>query len=342
MPKVIVAILNWNGRKHLQEFLPGVVANSSNAEVVIIDNASSDDSVTYLQKHFPEVKIIQLPFNMGFAGGYNEGLKQLESDYFVLLNSDVEVTPDWILPVVNLMESDLNIAAAQPAIGAFLRQTHFEHAGAAGGFIDKDLYPFCRGRMFNHTEEDQKQYRQSTEIFWATGACMFVRSSAFREVNGFDHDFFAHMEEIDLCYRLKNRGYAIWFCADAKVFHLGGGTLAYESPGKTYLNFRNNLWLIHKNYYEGNLFFSIFRRLLLDGIAGTKFFFTFRFRHVWSIIRAHFGYYKRLGKLAKQRAELKKQLRNPNHKGKYKRSVVADFYLRGKKRFSDLNPEDFY
>lgn len=341
--KVLVAILNWNGQKHLSEFLPSVVLHSSNdAEILVIDNASTDDSVAWLKSHFPQVRVKQNPFNAGFAGGYNTGLENETADFFVLLNSDVEVTPNWILPVIQVMETDEKIVAAQPSVRAFLKQTHYEHAGAAGGYMDKDLYPFCRGRIFGQVEPCDGQYESVEEVFWATGACLFIRGNAFKEVGGFDHDFFAHMEEIDLCWRLKNRGYRIMTVPQSKVFHLGGGTLNYESPGKTYLNFRNNLWAIHKNYFESNLFLKIFRRLTMDGLAGIRFLVKLQFKHLWAIFRAHFGYYGALKRLNKQRAAEKEVKHQLNRKGWYKKSITFGFFLKGKKKFSDLQTEDFY
>jgi GT2 family glycosyltransferase len=341
--KVLVAILNWNGQKHLSEFLPSVVMHSSDvAEILVIDNASTDDSVVWLSTHFPQVRVKQNPFNAGFAGGYNLGLKDESAEYFVLLNSDVEVTPNWILPVIGEMEKDEKIVAAQPSIRAFLKQTHYEHAGAAGGYMDKDLYPFCRGRIFGNVEPCEGQYPSVEEVFWATGACLFIRGNAFKEVGGFDHDFFAHMEEIDLCWRLKNRGYRIIAVPQSTVLHLGGGTLNYESPGKTYLNFRNNLWAIHKNYFESNLFLKIFRRLCMDGLAGIRFLLKGNFRHLWAIVRAHFAYYRAMQRLNKQRATERQFKQSLNRKGWYKKSITIGFFLGGKKKFYDLKKEDFY
>ncbi|HRE74536.1 MAG TPA: glycosyltransferase family 2 protein [Flavobacteriales bacterium] len=340
-PSVIVALLNWNGKKHLAEFLPSVVSHSGDARIVVIDNASTDDSVAFLKSNFPNVEIILNKSNSGYAGGYSEGLEKLDADYFILLNSDVEVTPNWIDPVVQHMESDKKVAAAQPLIRSYSSRTHFEYAGAAGGFLDKDHYPFCRGRMFETAEEDRNQYSSVREIFWATGACLFVRASAYREVGGLDPDFFAHMEEIDFCYRLKNRGYKILAVPPSIVFHLGGGTLNYDSPNKTYLNFRNNLFLIHKNYFGSYLFFKVFRRLSLDGLAGLKFLFSGKWKHFTAVIKAHFHYYGKLSLLGKKRSVNRNMRSTFNPAGMYRGSVILDYYLRGRKTFSALEEKKF-
>lgn len=340
MARVAVVILNWNGKKHLKEFLPSVLKFSSPAKIYVIDNASSDDSVAFLQLNYPTISIIQNQENSGFAGGYNEGLKQVEEEYFILLNSDVEVTENWINPVIDLLESNSNFVAAQPIIASYLKKDYFEHAGAAGGFMDRDLYPFCRGRIFGNIEKNEGQYSTQQEIFWATGACLFIKKTAFNEVNGFDSSFFAHMEEIDLCYRLKNKGYQIFCSSSSVVYHLGGGTLNYDNPRKTYLNFRNNLFLIHKNYFDSILFFKIFRRLCLDGIAALRFLYKGKFSHFTSVIKAHFSYYVAITRLNYARRENKKQIRF-NRVGLYSKSILLDYFLRGKKKFSELNSSDY-
>jgi hypothetical protein len=272
---IAVVILNWNGRKYLEQFLPPLVQHSRDeAEIIVADNASSDDSVAFLREHYPSIRIISNPSNEGFSRGYNLALKQVEADYYVLLNSDIEVTPNWIRPVIDLMEKDRSVAACQPKILSFYERTKFEYAGAAGGFIDKYGYPFCRGRIFQSLEEDNGQYNDAIEIFWATGACMFVRADLFHQSGGLDEDFFAHMEEIDLCWRLKNEGYRIMYCPDSTVYHIGGGTLPKISWRKTYFNFRNNFYLLYKNLPD-NLVNEVFaKRLVLDGIAAMKFLFT--------------------------------------------------------------------
>ncbi len=332
--KIAVAILNYNGVKWLEKFLGNVIQNSPEAEVIVIDNASTDDSVKYLKTHFPEIKIIQNIENSGFAGGYNEGLKSIESDYYILLNSDIEVTENWIMPVIHSIEKTPNAVAGQPKILAYHCKTHFEHAGACGGFIDKLGYPFCRGRIFNEVEEDIKQYDESIEVFWATGACLFIKSDAYWEMGGLDADFFAHMEEIDLCWRMQNKGYKIICEPQSTVYHVGGGTLDYQNPRKTYLNFRNSLYMIHKNK-NGLLFFIILQRLFLDGFAGLKFLLSGDFKHVKSILKAHFDYYKQIKKLnIKRKALQQNDFLTLN--GVYNGSIVVQFFLKKITRFSSL------
>ena len=264
IPKVAVVILNWNGVRHLSQFLPSVVASTwANLEIVVGDNASKDGSIEFLKK-YPEIKVICNDQNYGFTGGYNKVLKQVSADYYILLNSDVEVNPGWIEPVISLMESNPLIAAAAPKIKSYAERNHFEHAGAAGGFIDSFGYPFCRGRMFYEIEEDKGQYDESGEVFWASGAALFIKKQCWDEANGFDDRFFAHMEEIDLCWRLKNMGYKIMYCAASTVYHVGGGTLNTENPLKTYLNFRNNLLLLKNNLSFGRSVFVIGVRFWMD------------------------------------------------------------------------------
>jgi GT2 family glycosyltransferase len=336
--KTAVVILNYNGRKFLEEFLPSVVLHSKNdAEIIVADNCSKDDSVKFLQKNYPEIRIIINVENGGFAKGYNDALKQIDAEYFVLLNSDIEVSENWIKPVISLLDSDKSIAAAQPKILAFQSKNKFEHAGACGGFIDHYSFPFCRGRIFNITEEDNGQYDDAREVFWATGAALFIRAELFRGENGFSEYFFAHMEEIDLCWRLKNKGHKIYVVPHSKVYHVGGGTLNYMSPFKTYLNFRNNLFLIYRNKRNVNLFSYLFKRLCLDGLAGIKFLTEGKFKHCYQIIRAHFHFYQALPRLKKERAILIKNDSNLNQSGIYPGSIVIDFFRAGKRIFSDLN-----
>lgn len=266
MPSVAVVILNYNGRKILEQFLPSVVANSNSHAIVIIDNQSTDDSVAFIQKNYPSIQIIQLDKNYGYSKGYNLGLEQISADYFILLNSDVEVTPNWIDPVIVLMEKNLSMAVCQPKIKSYVDRSSFEYAGAGGGYIDYLGYPFCRGRLFSEVEKDTHQYDDQQDIFWASGACFFIKSFLFKEMDGFDPDFFAHMEEIDLCWRLKSKGYRITYCPDSTIYHLGGGTLSQTSPKKMYLNFRNSLWMLAKNLPYRQLFYKIPIRFLMDGL----------------------------------------------------------------------------
>lgn len=333
-----MVILNWNGKSFLEKFLPSVVINTTaNTEIIVADNASTDDSVSFLKQHYPQIKIIRNTENGGFAKGYNDALKQVEAEYYVLLNSDIEVTHNWIEPVIGLMESDITIAACQPKIKDFNRKTHFEYAGAAGGYIDKYGYMFCRGRIFDTIEEDKGQYNDTREIFWATGACLFIRSKYYHQLGGLDEDFFAHMEEIDLCWRLKNYGYKIMYCAESTVYHVGGGTLNKTSPHKTFLNFRNNLTLLFKNHAPDYFFIKIVLRMILDGIAGAKFLFSGQGAHFIAILKAHFNFYSSFGKALAKRRQLKHHIKQYATKGIYSRSLVADYYLRGIKLFTKID-----
>ena len=289
--KLAIAILSWNGKKWLEKFLPNVIQHSVSAEIFVIDNGSTDDSVEFLKANFPSVKISINKENLGFAGGYNEGLKKIDAEIYCLLNSDVEVTENWIDPVLQLFEKDPEIAAVQPKILDYNRRNFFEFAGAAGGFIDNLGYPYCRGRIFENIEEDRGQYDDECEIFWASGCCLFVRSEAFHSQNGFDERFFAHQEEIDLCWRLKNSGRKIFYTYKSTIYHVGGGTLSKQNPQKTYLNFRNNLSMMLKNLPFPKLIWLIFFRLCLDGIAGIRFGLKDGFAHLWAVVRAHFGFY---------------------------------------------------
>lgn len=333
MDKVAVVILNWNGRKYLEQFLPSVVKHSKDvAKVYVADNASTDDSIEFVKANFPDVAIVINDKNYGFAKGYNEALKKINAEYFVLLNSDVEVSEKWIEPIVDLMDNDASIAACQPKLKDYNRKNFFEYAGAAGGFIDYLGYPLCRGRIFNHLEEDKGQYDDVTEIFWATGACMFVRSSVFNELDGLDDHFFAHMEEIDLCWRMKNSGYKVMYCPNSIVYHVGGGTLNKINPQKTYLNFRNNLFLLHKNLPKKDRTKVIFQRLVLDGMAGIKMLLEGKPNHTLAIIKAHFHFYGDMKQ--NKRKRLKKY--QPNYTGMiYKNTLFLSFF-KGKKTFNEI------
>ncbi|WP_418123985.1 glycosyltransferase family 2 protein [Chryseobacterium sp. PTM-20240506] len=289
--KLAVVILNWNGKEWLEKFLPAVVRFSADADIYVIDNLSTDNSIDYLKSQFPTVKIIYNDKNYGFAGGYNTGLKNIRADYYCLLNSDVEVTENWIAPVLDLFERDPEIVAIQPKVLSYQNKKYFEFAGAAGGLIDNLGYPYCRGRVFDDVEEDKGQYNDEAEIFWASGCCFFIRSKDFQEQNGFDERFFAHQEEIDLCWRLINTGKKIYYTGKSTVYHVGGGTLNKQSPQKTYLNIRNNLSMMLKNLPFPKLIWLIFFRLCLDSIAGIYFGLKNGFPHLWAVVRAHFGFY---------------------------------------------------
>ena len=299
--KTAVAILNWNGENLLKKFLPGVIENSPQAEIYIIDNASTDQSLSLLNKHFPQVKIISLDKNYGFAGGYNLGIKKIEADNIVLLNSDVEVTKNWLVPLVEHMESHPETFALQPKIKDYKNKKMFEYAGAAGGFLDFFGYPYCDGRKFFKIEEDKGQYDKEKEIFWASGACMMIKKKDFEKAGGFDESYFAHQEEIDLCWRLHHQGRKIKYIPSSTVYHVGGASLDSQNPYKTYLNFRNNLITLLKNLPPALIFPVIFLRLILDGIAGIKFIFQGKPKHTLAIVKAHFGFYKRVPAAWKKR-----------------------------------------
>ncbi len=338
--KVAVVILNWNGQRFLEKFLPSVIdCNSYFSEIIVADNSSTDDSVLFLKKNYPLIRIIQNHENGGFAKGYNDALKVVNAEYYILLNSDVEVTPGWIDRLIQLMDSDHSIAACQPKIKSFDNKHYFEYAGAAGGFIDKYGYPFCRGRIFDTLEEDKGQYNDVREVFWATGACLFVRSELFHLVDGFDEDFFAHMEEIDLCWRFKNLGYKVMYCPDSSVYHVGGGTLHKSSPMKTYLNFRNNLILLCKNLPPQYFFLKLVWRMILDGVAGLKFLIGGDFAHFTAILKAHFNFYCNLKTTLKKRSALKTKIKKYTSTALYLHSILSDYYLRGKKTFSEIDKE---
>ena len=338
-PKVAVVILNWNGKFFLEKFLPAVYNSTyPNIEFVVGDNGSTDDSVAFVKATYPSIRIIQNTENFGFAGGYNEVLKQVEADYYILLNSDVEVTSSWIEPVINYLETEPNMVAAQPKIIAYHQKGTFEHAGAAGGYIDRLGYPFCRGRILHEVEQDQGQYQDNREVFWATGAALFIRADAWREADGFDADFFAHMEEIDLCWRLKRMGYRIGYVAESTVYHVGGGTLNTSNPKKTYLNFRNNLLMIQKNSGSFACWWIIFIRLWLDLLALLVFLFDRKPKDAWAVSRAHQYFFLHLFQTAKKR---KRYPTKENKTGRYKRSIIWAFYVKKARIFSQLKAKHF-
>ncbi len=336
--KLAVVILNWNGRQFLEDFLPSVVAhNPEYSEIIVADNASTDDSIEFLKKQYPNIRIIINESNGGFSKGYNDALKQVEAEYYCLLNSDIEVSSGWIEPIIELMDLDKNIAVCQPKLLSYHEPTKFEYAGAAGGYIDKYGYPFCRGRIFSEIETDHGQYNDTCEIFWATGACLFVRADLYHKFGGLDEDFFAHMEEIDFCWRLKNHGFKIMYCAESKVYHVGGGTLPKKSSRKTYLNFRNNIILLYKNLPRYRLFHVFFIRLILDVIAAIRFLFDSGFSDFWAVFRAHFHFYKSLHKNLSKR----KNITHKKVSKMYKKNLVMSHYLRKIRKFSEINPSDF-
>lgn len=336
--KAAIVILNWNGKKFLERFLPSVVNFCPPwAEVIIADNASIDDSVSFLQKHFPQIRIIQHSSNLGFTGGYNATLSQIDAEYYILLNSDIEVKSDWLSPIIEWMDANPEFAACQPKLLSQHHPTQFEYAGAAGGFIDRWGYPFCQGRIFQQLEEDRGQYDLIREVFWATGACMVVRAKLYHEFGGLDEEFFAHMEEIDFCWRLKNAGYKIGYYPQSVVYHVGAGTLPKSSWKKTYLNFRNNLFLLLKNLPKQRLIPVFTIRIVLDLVAAMKFLSQGAFRDAGAVFKAYASFYKKIGYIKRKRQHHKTGLPSCV----YHRSIVLKHYLGGVKKFSELRQKDF-
>ncbi len=338
MYKIAIVILNWNGREFLDRFLPGVVRHSSSpgVKIIVVDNGSSDDSLEFIRNKFKNVEIIELDKNYGFAGGYNKAFEKINSQYYILLNSDVEVSKNWIEPIIKEMDNDPVVAAAMPKIISYHDRSKFEYAGAAGGFIDKWGYPFCRGRILNNIEPDNNQYNDSTEIFWASGACLFVKSKIFHDAGGFDDDFFAHMEEIDLCWRIKNLGYNIFCYPCSQVYHIGGGTLPNETPSKLFLNFRNNLWVLLKNLPAKKLYSVLLIRKILDGLAAMKFYLTLDWRKGNAVFKAHLSYYRHFRKMKQKRKSA--NFNNKNLPSSvYRKSILISYFLKKKKTFTELN-----
>ncbi len=335
--KTAIVILNYNGEAHLRRFLPSVVEhNPGDVDIIVADNASTDGSADFLRLEYPDIELIELPKNYGFAGGYNEALKQVNADIYVLLNSDVQTTKGWLDPLLKIMEERPDVTACQPKIRAVENPKHFEYAGAAGGFLDKNGYPFCRGRIFDYTERDIGQHDDEREVFWASGACLLIRSHSFHEAEGFDETLFAHMEEIDLCWRLKNQGHQIYCFPQSIVYHLGGGTLSSTNPRKTYLNFRNNLSVIVKNDYKGSLFQKILKRMIFDGAAAVYMLITSGPKHSLAVLRAHLSFYSNLNRLSKERMYWRDKSHDINRTGLYKGSIVQDYFKDKKKVFGSL------
>jgi GT2 family glycosyltransferase len=334
-PKVAIVILNYNTRPLLERFLPIVLATEyENKEVWLVDNASTDDSVSFCKTHFATTHILASEKNLGYAGGYNWALNQIEADYFVLLNSDVKVTPNWLNPLVSLAISDIQIAAIQPKILDFKDTAKFEYAGACGGYLDKWGYPFCRGRLFDTLETDTAQYNDAVNVFWASGACMFVRASSYKNSGGLDSDFFAHMEEIDLCWRMQRMGYKIMVEPASKVYHIGGGTLAEGSDQKYFLNFRNNLVMLAKNHQSYFWFFIVIWRMILDGVSALKFLKDGKPSVVLTILKAHFAFWSKFHTIIGKRRWVKTL--GSATVFVYPKSIVWHYFLRGKKYFNQL------
>jgi len=339
MTRIAIVILNWNGSVHLKRFLPSVCCYSQSPEdrVIIVDNGSTDDSKTFVRSTFPRIELIEFTENHGFAPGYAMALKIIEAKYYVLLNSDVEATPGWLDPLYAAMEADPDIAACMPKMRDYNHPDRFEYAGAAGGFIDFLGYPFCRGRLLSSVETDTGQYDQSRDVFWASGACMFLRSSAYFESGGLDEDFFAHMEEIDLCWRMRRIGFKIKAIPESVVFHIGGGTLPNNNPHKLFLNYRNNLFLLFKNLSLGRLIPVLIIRMALDGMSAMFYLLSGSGSFFKAVIRAHLGFYSNLPGLIKKRTMLKNKI-GMIHTGEiYPRSILFDFFVRKIRYFSQLN-----
>jgi len=326
-----VVILNWNGRSLLEKFLPSVIRFSEGANIYVADNASTDDSLVFVQQNFPQVKIIQNKENGGFAKGYNDALSHLSEDIFVLLNSDVEVTENWLKPIIEIFKNESKTAAVQPKILDFKRKNYFEYAGAAGGYIDKYGYPFCRGRVFETLEKDHGQYNDDVPIFWASGACLAIKNDIYWEAGGLDEDFFAHQEEIDLCWRIHNLGYQIKSCGISTVYHVGGATLDSMNPRKTFFNFRNSLYMLLKNVPEQKVYGILFIRMILDGVAGLKFLAEGRFAHLYAILQAHTAFYSNFRKIYSKRKNTPK-----NYKYFQIKSIIWSYFCLSRKEFSKL------
>ncbi|TKC09482.1 glycosyltransferase family 2 protein [Pedobacter frigoris] len=334
-PSVAVVILNWNGQALLEKFLPSVVKSTyGNLQLIVGDNSSTDSSVAFVRENYPNIRIIENDHNYGFAEGYRKLLDQVDADYYVLLNSDVEVPENWIQPIIDQMQADPMIAVAQPKIKWQKDKTQFEYAGAAGGYLDLHGFPFCKGRLFDTVEPDHQQYNQAGEIFWASGAALFIKSKQWKEVGGLDPDFFAHMEEIDLCWRLKNLGYKIVYCPDAEVYHVGGGTLNANNPYKTYLNFRNNLIILQKNLPLADAYSRVFIRMCLDFIAWIHFLVQGKTDFAFAVNKAHWHFLKSLSTNAKKRTA--KQTSFTQHTGQYPSSIVYAYFIKKIRTFSQL------
>ena len=330
--KVAIVILNWNGKKILEQFLPSVVEFSEEATIYVADNASTDKSIPYLKEKFSKVNIIQNKTNGGYAKGYNDALKNLTEDLLILLNNDVEVTQNWLQPIINEFKRDASLIAAQPKILDFNNKKYFEYAGAGGGFIDRLGYPYCRGRIFNTIEKDKSQYNDINKIFWASGACFIVRSNEFRELNGFDENFFAHQEEIDLCWRIQQNGGIIKYIGNSTVYHVGGATLSNINPTKTFYNFRNSLLMLVKNIKSSKVWIILFMRLLMDGIAGLHFLIQGKWKHTLAIIKAHFSFYSLLPRYINKKYKIRKEIKYYHIK-----SIVWNYFIRKNRIFKELN-----
>lgn len=335
MEKVAIVILNWNGVKMMRRFLPGILRHSI-APVYVADNASTDESLAFLASDYPQVRTIILDRNYGFAEGYNKALSKIEAEYYVLLNSDVEITDDWLSPMLDFMEQHPTVAACQPKILSQQNHAMFEYAGASGGFIDSLGYPYCRGRIFNTLEKDDGQYDTALPVFWATGAAMMVRSSVYREVGGLDGRFFAHMEEIDFCWRLRSRGYGVMCVPSSYVYHVGGGTLPQKNPRKTFLNFRNNLLMLYKNLPDEQLQHVMLLRAMLDFIAALQFLLKGEIDSCVAVFKAHYAFFRMRKSFVRSRYENQRQSVLRSIPEQWPQSILWEYYVKGKKKYSVL------
>ncbi|MBX3255460.1 MAG: glycosyltransferase family 2 protein [Chitinophagaceae bacterium] len=334
-PTVAVVILNWNGKKFLEQFLSSVIASTYPAlKIIVADNGSTDDSVAFLKTHYPAVIVLQNKTNEGFAKGYNTALKQVEAAYSILLNSDVEVTPGWIEPVIDLMERNKSIGACQPKIRSWHDKRMFEYAGASGGWIDRFGYAFCRGRVFNVLEEDKGQYEDAGPVFWASGCALFVRTAVYHELNGLDEYFFAHQEEIDLCWRMQLSGHVVFVCPQSTVYHVGGGSLPQGSPRKVFLNYRNSLIMLTKNYTLREKLWKLPARLVLDGISVLPPLLKGDWKYMAAVLKAHFSYYSWL--FSKKDRRFFPPGRSASPGGIYQGSVIWQFFIKKRRYFSEI------
>jgi GT2 family glycosyltransferase len=331
-----VVILNWNGVEQLRTFLPSVVTYTQHAEIIVADNASTDDSVAWVVQHYPHVRIITLAKNYGYAGGYNEALKCVDADFLVLLNSDIEVTEGWLQPLIQVLEHNPSVAACQPRIRSYHNKAAFEYAGAAGGYIDAYGIPFCKGRIFTTTETDTQQYNQPQEIFWASGACLTIRNAVFKKAGGFDADFFAHMEEIDLCWTIHRLGHSIQYVPDSIIYHVGGATLNKANPKKTFLNFRNSLWMLQKHLPSNKLIIILFIRMCLDGLAALHYLAQGQWKHFAAVFNAHMSFYFNSKNKGKRKALSHLSFFYSDTNLVLKKSIIFEYYLKGKKTYQAL------
>ncbi len=333
-PDLAIVILNYNGQSFLSQFLPSVLENADGATVWVADNGSTDGSVAMLRSDFPSVWILELPTNEGYAGGYNAALQQIDAEYYCLLNSDVAVTPGWIRPVMDVFARHPRAVACQPKILSYDQPAQFEYAGAAGGYLDWLGFAFCRGRLFGTIETNHGQYNDDRRVFWASGACLFVRARVFHETGGFDADFFAHMEEIDWCWRVQRLGHEIWTCGQSTVHHVGGGTLARTNPHKTYLNYRNSLLMLYKNLPSATPWPLLILRLVVDGLSAAPLLFRGEWSLIWAILRAHFAFYGLTSQFSPKREALRATATTPV--SRYPKSIVWAYFAEGKRTFSEL------